>query len=141
MFSLTLRKWRTVNTESSSTFSHLLHLDTPQCVSTEPLAAHIWLLPLFKAEHLYSVAPSLSVHKSDLSHPACARLSVHSLCSVDLGQEDLVVLNLTSGTEATYVRSSVTDQMKQLFGFSVVPWNLGSVCSNKSAQNLPKRCV
>ena len=38
--------------------------------------------------------------KSDLSNPACARLSVHCLRSVDLGQEDLVVLNLTSGIAA-----------------------------------------
>lgn len=44
--------------------------------------------------------PSVWQPKSDLSTPACARLSAPCLCSVDLGQEDLVVLNLTTGTAA-----------------------------------------
>lgn len=59
---------------------------------------------------MYSVAPGhISEHvycKSDLSNPACARLSAHCLCSVDLGQEDLVVLNLTSGIAAAAVGSA-----------------------------------
>ena len=63
--------------------------------------------------------------ESDLSNPACARLSVRCLCSVDLGQEDLVVLNLTSGTAAAAGDTALpcdkvlvcTAQMKQPFGF------------------------
>lgn len=53
------------------------------------------------------LCPAVSMCKSDLSNPACASPSVHCLCSVDLGQEDLVVLNLSSGIAA--VAAAVID--------------------------------
>lgn len=84
---------------------HLLYIHWSSCYTRLAFYTSC-LLPPFEAGHLYSVArvqrlcTSASMSKSDLSNPACARLSVHCLRSVDLGQEDLVVLNLTSGIAA-----------------------------------------